>query len=215
MTTLRLLPPDGSAPMALIIVLHGVGADAASIQPLARVLHEANPTAAVVTPNAPLPFDAGGRGYQWFSIRGVNDHNRQTRIADALPGLEAIIEQELANHRLTRKDLGVCGFSQGAMMALALADSANSPAAIASIAGRIARSVIPASSPLPQLLMTHGDSDPVVPFECLSHALKEFVEHGYMIEARPIAGFGHQIAQAQADAVGTFFRRILRSTLLV
>jgi phospholipase/carboxylesterase len=211
MTVFRLLPRDGSAPKALVFVLHGVGADAASMQTLARVLHEANPTAAVVTPDAPWTFDLGGGGYQWFSILGVDDHNRQTRIADAMPGLEAMIEQELAHHHLGRKDLGICGFSQGAMMALALADRANAPAAIASIAGRIARLIAPASASSPHVFITHGDSDPIVPFECLNQSLNAFTEADYVVEAMPIAGLGHQIAPTQADIVGAFFRRTLRS----
>jgi phospholipase/carboxylesterase len=82
MTIIRLLPLHGMAPQILIIVLHGVGADAGSMRPLAQHLHCENPNAAIVIPDAPIPFDLGDGGYQWFSIKGVTDYNRQVRITE-------------------------------------------------------------------------------------------------------------------------------------
>jgi phospholipase/carboxylesterase len=100
MTICRLMPDEGNTPQALILVLHGVGADPASMRPVARVLHDANPQAADVTPDAPLPFDLGGRPYQWFSIRGVDDNNRQTRIADATNFRSSINRTDVARNCL-------------------------------------------------------------------------------------------------------------------
>lgn len=208
MTILRLLPPNSISPRALILVLHGVGSDAASMQPLSYMLHKANPTAVVIMPDAPFPFDGGGRGYQWFSVRGVTDGNRQARIAEAVPNLEALIEAELARYSLTHYDLGVCGFSQGAMMALAIADTANPPAAIASIAGRITRPVasLRSSDRPSELLLTHGESDQIVPFACLQEAIGAFSGAGYAPKWSAIPHLGHQISNVQAQAVGVFFR---------
>jgi predicted esterase len=55
--------------------------------------------------------------------------------------LTAIIDQEAARYGMTSDQIAVCGFSQGAVMALAVADTPSAPAEIASIAGRIARPV--------------------------------------------------------------------------
>jgi phospholipase/carboxylesterase len=209
MTIIRLLPTQDSAPQNLIIVLHGVGADAASMLPLAQHLHRDNPNAAIVIPDAPISFDLGGGGYQWFSIKGVTDSNRQARIAEARPYVDMFIEQELARYQLSHQDLGICGFSQGAMIALAMANSPDAPAAIASIAGRIARDVTSLAHQKPYVVLTHGTDDPIVPFACMKQAEHAFHAADYPLQTLPIAGHGHQIAEAQASSIGIFFARTL------
>ncbi len=211
MTIIRLLPPHGIAPQALILVLHGVGTDAASMQPLARHLQRDNPNAAIVIPDAPSPFDLGRSGYQWFSINGVTDDNRQARIAEARPNVETMIAQELARYQLSHQELGICGFSQGAMMALAMADSPNAPAATVSIAGRIARPVTPAAGRTSRVMLTHGTADPIVPFACMEEAERAFVAAGNPVQTSPVPGHGHHISEAQAHNVGAFFARTLPS----
>jgi phospholipase/carboxylesterase len=211
MTIIRLLPPHGIAPQTLIIVLHGVGADAVSMRPLAQHLHRDNPNAAIVIPDAPISFDLGGSGYQWFSIKGVTDDNRQARIAEARPKVEAMIAQELVRYQLSHRELGICGFSQGAMMALAMADRPNAPAATASIAGRIARAVNPVTDWKPPILLTHGTDDPIVPFACMDEAERTFHAAGYRVQTLPVARHDHHIAEAQANKIGAFFARTLPS----
>ncbi len=137
MTPLRLLPAHRAVPNSLIIVLHGVGADAASMRPLGERLHAANPTSAVIIPDAPTPSNLGG-GYQWFSVRGVTDINRSDRIASALLWLDRFIAEERQRYGIKQDCVAISGFSQGAMMALALVGRPNPPSAVAAIAGRIA-----------------------------------------------------------------------------
>jgi phospholipase/carboxylesterase len=211
MTIIRLLPPHGIAPQALILVLHGVGAYAESMMPLAQHLHRGNPEAAIVIPDGPLPFDLGAGGYQWFSIKGVTDDNRQARITEAKPKVETIIKQELVHYQLSHQKLGICGFSQGAMMALAMADSPNAPAATVSIAGRIARPVTPTAGRTSSVMLTHGTADSIVPFTCMEEAESAFVAAGYPVQTLPVAGHGHQISGAQARRTSEFFARILPS----
>lgn len=205
MTIVRLLPLHDIAPQALIIVLHGVGADAASMLPLAQHLHCENPSAALVIPDAPIQFDLGDGGYQWFSIKGVTDSNRQIRIAEARPHIDIFIEQELARYQLSHQKLGICGFSQGAMMALAMVSRDNAPRVIVSIAGRIATPVPARIDILTHIFLSHGDRDPVVPFACMGEAEKAFRAAGYPLQTLPVAGHGHHIAEAQASRIGAFF----------
>lgn len=129
MTPIRLLPAHEAAPRSLIICLHGVGADAASMHPLGQRLHSANPTSAVIIPNAPTHSDLGS-GYQWFSVRGITDSNRAERITAALPWLDCYIADECQRYGVEEDRAAVCGFSQGAMMALALVGRPCSPSAV-------------------------------------------------------------------------------------
>ncbi len=213
MTPIRLLPAYGAAPQCLIICLHGVGADAASMRPLCQRLHAANPTSAVIIPNAPTPSDLGG-GYQWFSVRGITDTNRAERITAALPWLDSFIADERQRYGVEEYRAAVCGFSQGAMMALALVGRPHLPSAVAAIAGRIAAPIASRNSNSTSVFLSHGDLDPVVPFACLSEAERAFRMAGYPVSAHPVRGLGHMIAQEQADAVGDFLLSALNTEQL-
>lgn len=209
MTTIRLSPLNGAPPRALMVLLHGVGDDGASMLPLAQKLQRSLPDVAFTVPDATMPSDLGHVGFQWFSIRGVTDANRSARILAALPTVEDLVAEELTRSAVKHHQLVICGFSQGAMMALALADRPQCPAAIVSIAGRIARPIPPASGRSPTLLLTHGDADAVVPFACLTEAANAFASAGFATETLPVADLDHQISEQQARAIGAFSARAL------
>lgn len=75
LTVIRLLPSDGTTPRALVILLHGVGADGASMLPLAKRLQIKLPRAAFGLPHAARPSDPSPSSFQWVSIRGVTPAN--------------------------------------------------------------------------------------------------------------------------------------------
>ncbi len=67
-------------PDLLVILLHGVGATPESLSPLAATITGRFANVATVIPPAPLPFDTGPSGRQWFSVRGVTEGNRTQRV---------------------------------------------------------------------------------------------------------------------------------------
>lgn len=214
MTVIRLLPFDGATPQTLIVCLHGVGSGAMSLRPLGQMLRIANPTSVVIIPDAPHPSDLGGAGRQWFSVRGITNTNRADRIDAALPWLDAFIITERHQLLLAAKQVAVCGFSQGAMMALALASRDNAPRAIASIAGRIAAPIPARTNTSTRIFLSHGDLDPVVPFACMGEAERSFRSAGYRVTQAPMRGLSHVIAPSQADAACTFFAKCLADATL-
>lgn len=187
-------------PAGLVLMLHGVGAEPDSLAPLAQAVADALPDLEVRVPPAPDPFD-GGRGRQWFSIRGVDDANRAQRIADALPALDRLVAAELAACGLGRDRLALVGFSQGAMMTLALAASARPPATAVAIAGRLAVDRLVGGPHQPDLLLLHGARDPVVPVACAGEAADRFRTAGYRVRLAIEPDLSHAISPAQAEAV--------------
>ena len=156
------LPLQGR-PEQLLLLLHGVGADGRSMAPLAQALRAEFPQAAIVAPDAPNPFDAGGAGRQWFSVRGIDEASRVPRSAAALAPLADWV-------RATQQRLGVgpaatalVGFSQGAIMALELSAAEDGLAGrVLAFAGRYAR--LPDAAPRHTTLhFFHGGADPVMP----------------------------------------------------
>ena len=207
MTGLRILPAAGTKPRALIMLLHGVGGDAATMEPSAQVLRGTLIDTAIVVPDAPSHFDLGPYGYQWFSVDGVTNTNRDARIQNAIPVVEDLIEQEAMLLGLTHDRVGVCGFSQGAMIALTLADRPNAPRFIASIAGRITRLPRLRANPLPQIFLSQGTADQTVPYACLNEAVTAFKHANFPLTALTIERQGHFISPRQARAVADFFAR--------
>jgi phospholipase/carboxylesterase len=98
-----------------------------------------------------------GPGRQWFSVKGITEENRPTRIAAALPGFGAVIKGFG-----DPQDSILVGFSQGAIMALhALADGLPVRAVFA-LSGRLA-GPIPRRTDWPPITLLHGQVDPVIP----------------------------------------------------
>jgi len=114
------LPEEGD-PQQLILLLHGWGADGRSMAPLAQALRLAFPQAAVLAPDAPLAHDEGGPGRQWYSITGLTPANWPQRVDEALPGLLQWVQAQQQRLRVAPAATCLGGFSQGAMVALALA----------------------------------------------------------------------------------------------
>ena len=69
---IEFLPEPGMDVRQLFILLHRVGGTPDSLLPLAEAVRAAFP-AAVLIPEGFEPFDGGGAGRQWFSVRGVTE----------------------------------------------------------------------------------------------------------------------------------------------
>src|SRR3546814_3847788 len=65
----RLDPADGGAAKALVVMLHGVGADGNDLIGIAPLWAQLLPGVAFVSPNAPEPCDMAPFGHQWFSLQ--------------------------------------------------------------------------------------------------------------------------------------------------
>jgi phospholipase/carboxylesterase len=183
--------PEGQA-QQLMLLFHGVGADAQDLVPLGRVLATEFPAAFVVSIAAPLPCEAGG-GRQWFSVQAIDEDNRPARVDAAMPAfLEAVARwQQAAGVGIDA--VALIGFSQGGIMAL---ESTRDRPAIAgrvvSIAGRFA--TLPAApNPATTLHMFHGKADPVIPYGFTVEAAQHLVAIGADVTADVMPHVGHQI----------------------
>ena len=163
--TLQWLPAQG-LPEQLMLLLHGWGANAADMAPLAMSLRQAFPQAALL---APQGFDAADEasatGRQWFSVAGVTEVNRQARVAAVLPRLAAWVRAAQSATGLGPAATALAGFSQGAICALELVQQEDGIAGrVLSFSGRYAR--LPETAPQHTTLhFFHGGADGVIPAE--------------------------------------------------
>ncbi len=160
--TLQWLPASGP-PAQLMLLLHGGGASAADMAPLAHTLQAAFPQAALLAPQGFAPADAGAPGRQWFSADGLTEATQPARVAAVLPRLARWVRAAQRASGMGPAATALVGFGQGAMLALELAQLHDGLAGrVLSFAGRYAQ--LP-SVPLAHttLHFFHGATDTVVP----------------------------------------------------
>jgi phospholipase/carboxylesterase len=185
---------------ALVVFLHGYGADGADLLGLADVLSPHLPGVAFMAPDAPERCVGGGFGFQWFPIPWLDG----SPLALAEAGLDAaavdlngFLDARLAEEGLGPERLVLVGFSQGAMMSLHVALRRADPVAgVVAISGRLLRpeALEGEITARPPVLIMHGDQDPVVPFEDMGKAGNALVGAGVPTYGHVMKGTGHGIA---------------------
>lgn len=189
--------PSGSAGQ-LMLLFHGVGANADDLVPLGRHLAAAFPQAWVVSLDAASPSDMSS-GRQWFSIRGVTEENRAARVAEALPAFVEMVQHWQQRTGLGVEETALIGFSQGGIMAL------ESARAGAGLAGRIVAlssrfATLPEEAPQGVTLhLIHGKADTVIPYSHAVTAAEHLVRLGADVTADVLPFIGHEVNAEIAD----------------
>jgi phospholipase/carboxylesterase len=200
---LELLPESG-APRQLMLLLHGVGANAANLLPLGRVLRAHFPEAAVVSLQGYEPFDGmphDGSARQWFSIRGDVEAERPARVAAVLPRLITDIRAHQRRLGVTNAATALVGFSQGTILSLeAVAAVDGLVGRVLAFSGRYAS--LPAQAPQHTTLhFFHGGADPVIPVQHARRAIEHLATLPGADATIDIAsGIGHEIDKALLDS---------------
>jgi phospholipase/carboxylesterase len=169
---LECLKRPGEDASKCCVLLHGFGADAADLYPLAEVLDPDGEWTFVV-PNAPFEVPVGpawmGRGWFPISVRALETGVDFTRVRP--PGLDesaALVNDLLFELNPARLVLG--GFSQGAMVATdvalgrpdGLAGLILYSGALLDLAGWSRRA--PEAVAGLKVVQSHGTADPILPF---------------------------------------------------
>lgn len=190
------LVPENGKPKQLFILLHGVGASAADMMPLAMQLQNAFTEAAVLIPEGFTPFDGAEGGRQWFSIRGVTEANRAERVAGAMPALVAFVKQQQARFNMLPGDTALAGFSQGAIMALELSAAHDGLVGrVLAFSGRYA--TLPSKpSDLTTLHLFHGSQDPAMPVDLVKQAFEHLMDLQADATLDIATGVGHDLHPA-------------------
>lgn len=176
----------------LFLLFHGYGANAEDLAPLGQALARAFPRATVVSLAAPEPMGYPG-GLQWFSLDGINDINRVTRVADAMPAFLQTIRDWQQRAHATPAMTALVGFSQGSTMALEASVSDPPPAGrVVAFSGRFAK--LPTSVPASVTIhLFHGKVDAVVPYRHTVEAAHRLLDIGGDVTADVHPSIGHEL----------------------
>jgi phospholipase/carboxylesterase len=206
-------PAGGGAPDALVLMLHGVGADGQDLISLAPLWADAAPGALFASPDAPQPCDMAPFGRQWFSLQDRAPEALLREVKASAPVLTDFIAGQLATHALPYDRLVLMGFSQGAMMALYVA-----PRLPGCIAGVLAYSGAllwedDGAARRPPVCLVHGEADEVVPASAHRYARATLEKQGFAVSGHTTPALGHGIDEAGISAGADFLRAVLDHTL--
>ena len=195
--------PEAGAARALVILLHGLGADGNDLIGLAPHFAEVVPEAAFVSPHAPFPCDIAPFGRQWFSLQVREPEAILGGVRAAAAHLEAFIARELEVHGLSEDRLALVGFSQGSMMALHVALRRAKPcAAVVAYSGMLVDGGTLGAEieSRPPVLLVHGEADEVVGFQAMGAAEAALTANGVAVTTLARPGLGHGIDEAGIGA---------------
>lgn len=189
-----------AAPNApVLVVLHGMGDRPEGILP---VVYDYPGSLQALAPRAPNAYNMG---WSWFSgpasLQDAGAFCDEVRAAAARLALDIeALDLDAGGHR----QVGVTGFSQGGMLALALAFNHPEVVDVAlPMAGHVPGPCMPTGGPpqgAPPIRAFHGDSDDRLPYAAMRDTVDRLTAQGWDIELATYPGVGHQVSrQMQAD----------------
>jgi phospholipase/carboxylesterase len=191
-------PRTSSTRPPLLVLLHGIGTDEEDILPLVQFL---DPRFLVVSARA--PHGAEPKGYRWYAIDWAAKPPRGDRaeIVASRDLLARFVEEATAAYDADPSRVFLLGFSQGAVLSLALLLSRpDLVRGVVAHSGQLAR--LPGPDPTPEalsraeVLLLHGARDEIIPaaqghkaYEVLAPLL------GARVTYRAFDALGHGISE--------------------
>lgn len=208
----RFGPARGGAPEALVVLVHGYGADGHDLIDLGAMWAEAVPGAVFVAPHAPEPCDGVPFGRQWFPLWDRSAAQLEAGATAAAAALGRFVAAEAARLGLAPGRVALMGFSQGAMTVLEAGLRGAVPGAACVLA--YAGGMIGAERPVahrPPVLLVHGEADEVVPAAASRAAEAALAAAGVPVRALYRPGLGHGLDEVGLAAGAEVLRGVLNA----
>ena len=188
-------PASKGTPKGLVVLCHGLGADAFDLIDLAPEWGDACPDALFASVQAP-EVHYSGFGRQWWAVSDRRPEVMEEGARKARACLDAFLDAELARLGLPADAYALMGFSQGAMTALFTGLRRTvAPRAILAFSGAIIApdtlaGEITNKAPV---LIVHGEADSTVPASRSHDAEALLLGLGVPVESSYIPRLGHGI----------------------
>ena len=193
-------PSNGNPPDHLLVLLHGWGADANDLAPLAQVFDL--PNYQCLLPNAPFPHPEVPLGRAWYALE-TQSHDGLSQSRQQLKDWLFSLENQ-TGVPLSRTVLG--GFSQGGAMTLDVGIELPL-AGLFSLSGYLHFQPHPLKTAIPPILMVHGKQDFVVPIEVARQTRNALNGINAKIEYHEF-NMGHEIPQIVLNLVEKFIKQV-------
>ncbi|MBR0679600.1 prolyl oligopeptidase family serine peptidase [Roseomonas eburnea] len=211
----RFGPAAGEAPDALVVLVHGFGADGNDLIDLAALWAEAVPGALFVAPHAPEACDGIPFGRQWFPLWDRSQAQLAVGVGSAAAALGRFVAAEASRLGLAPDRVALMGFSQGAMTVLeaGLCGAVPAPACVLAYSGGLigAESLPARIAARPPVLLVHGEADEVVPAAASRAAESALAASGVPVRAIFRPDLGHGLDEVGLAAGAEVLRGVLNA----
>jgi phospholipase/carboxylesterase len=210
--------PKGNKPMASVIWLHGLGADANDFVPLAEQFETMGMhNIRFVFPYAPvrpITVNGGMKMRGWYDIYELNLSAREDLegIKDSEKLVELLIEREITLNVPSNRII-LAGFSQGAAISLYVGARYPKPlGGIIALSGyllnpaMLAQERNPANASIP-IFMASGLFDPIVPFSLGENSRQRLSELGFPVEWHSYP-MPHTVVPEEIEDMSVFLKRV-------
>jgi phospholipase/carboxylesterase len=204
-------PANRKPPKKLVIVMHGYGSNAGDLWTLGREISKTLPDVEVHVPHGFDSCEVGGGGYQWFRMGNWTIPEWKEGLAQTKTRFDAYLEPLIKKYHLSRKDVALVGFSQGAMMALHFGIQQGVQAIVSFSGILVDPEVLEGASTCPNILLIHGDADDVLPVKAFFQAQEVLRTHQVSFETLLRPDMGHIIDTESLQKACTFLKEHLAS----
>ena len=193
-----------------LILLHGRGANASDLLPLANELNLGD--FLVLAPQAPYEFGTPpGTGYAWYEMN-MNGDPDPARLESSLAQLHGFLEAISSGYPVDRARLFLFGFSQGALMSLAAGlKQPDRLGGVIALSGYLPDSIdLEDHAGLEKLSMFlgHGVSDTIIPVSNGREARDRLTAAGVQVTYREYPA-AHTITPAEVQDIEEWIGRRL------
>ena len=218
------------APKKLIVFLHGYLDSSDAVDQKLKMLCDSLSSVAVHIPQAPFACEVETHMRQWYSMYRfdpgyerknatsmkdfVSYYNRMTLGLEETYGyLMPYLEQTLSEYDLAYKDLFLCGFSQGAMVAIYTALMCPEEiGGLVSFSGIMAghEYLLQHTQTHPRTLLLHGTKDVCLRPQAMEFTAKQLQKLGCSVSCKKIEGLSHSISTEAIETSVEFIKSIIK-----
>jgi len=195
-----------------VILLHGYGGDGKDISMLTLNWKRFLKNTIFLCPNAHEVCQINPSGFQWFDLNTEDEDYILQQSKKAENKLKQYIEEIKLEYKLKSSQICISGFSQGCMMSINVGLTSNeSFNCIVGFSGKIIdkNDLSSRIKTKTNILMIHGDKDPIVPPNSLLDAKDFLIRHKINIEILMIKNCEHHIPVEASSSALNFIQKNL------
>ena len=195
-----------------IVLLHGYGGDGKDISMLTLNWKRFLKNTIFLCPDAEEICNVNPNGFQWFDLNTENAEYILNESKKAENKLKQYIEEIKFEYKLKSSQICISGFSQGCMMSINVGLTSNeSFNCIVGFSGKIIdkNDLSLRIKTKTNILMIHGDQDPIVPPSNLLDAKDFFIRNKINIETLLIKNCDHHVSIEASSVALKFIKKNL------